>query len=64
MRSQRMKRAVNVGLCGHSVEKYFKMAAVKSERFEVFRCLLEAIQTNESKKNLFREECIVFTIFA
>ena len=56
MTSQGMKRAVNFGLCGHGAGKYFKMAIVESECFEVLSCLLEAIQTNEDPSS-FQNSC-------
>ena len=56
MTSQGMKRAVNFGLCGHGAGKYFKMATVESECYEVLSCLLEAIQTNEDPSS-FENSC-------
>jgi hypothetical protein len=51
MTPQDMKRAVNYGLCGHKAGKYFKMATVGRECFEVLNRLLEAVQTNEDSSS-------------
>ena len=55
--SKGMKRAVNFGLGGHGAGKYFKMATVEKECFEVFSCLLEAFQTKEDP-SCFEKSCI------
>ena len=51
-----VKRAVNYCLCGHKVGKYFKMATVGREYFEVLNRLLEAVQTNEDSSS-FENSC-------
>ena len=57
MTSQDVKRAVNYGLCGHRAGKYFKMATVGRECFEVLYRLLEAVQTNEDSSS-FENSCM------
>ena len=51
-----VKRSVNYGLCGHRAGKYFKMATVGRECFEVLNRLLEAVQTNEDSSS-FENSC-------
>jgi hypothetical protein len=47
---------INYDLCGHRAGKYFKMATVGREYFEVLNRLLEAVETNEDSSS-FENSC-------
>ena len=64
MTSQGIKRAVNFGLSGHGAGKYFKMATIESECFEVLSRLLEIIQTDEETLARVHSGCIIPKISA